>query len=62
MTFLPLIMVVSLVRLFQIYHTELKLKAKHNGGHATFLMQLSVDKDNFIYKMFDKRDAFNFIC
>ena len=55
-------MVVSLVRLFQIYPTELKLKAKHNGGHATFLMQLSVDKDNFIYKMFDKRDAFNFIC
>ena len=50
-------MVLKLVRLF----VELELKVVHNDSHATFLdLDISIDKVNFIYKMFDKRDTFNF--
>ena len=46
---------------FELYPTELELKVKHNGSHATFLdVDISIDKGKFILKMFDKQDAFNF--
>ena len=46
---------------FELYPAELELKVKHNGSHATFLdVDISIDKGKFIFKMFDKQDAFNF--
>ena len=34
---------------------------EHKGSNATFLdLDISIDKGKFIYKMFDKRDAFKF--
>ena len=41
--------------------TELELKVEHNGNQADFLdLGISVDKVRFIYKMFNKQDAFKF--
>ena len=45
----------------EIYPAELELKVENNGNHATFLdLDISIDKGKFIYKMFEKQDAFNF--
>ena len=45
---------------FSIYRTELVLKVEHNGSHASFLdLDISTKQCKFIYKMFDKRDAFH---
>ena len=45
----------------EIYPTELELKVEHNGSHATFLdLDISIDKEKFIYKVLDKLDTFNF--
>ena len=34
---------------------------EHNDSHATFLdLDISIDKGKLIYRMFDKRDTFNF--
>ena len=42
-----------------IYHPELLLKVEHSGTHATFLnLDITVKDGMFIYKLFDKRDAF----
>ena len=43
----------------EIYPEELELKEEHAREHANFL-QLSILKvdDSFIYKFYDKRDAF----
>ena len=44
-----------------IYPPELELKIEHNGDHATFLeLDISVIDNMFVYKLFDKRDAFPF--
>ena len=43
----------------EIYPTELELKVEHNGSHTALLdLDISIDKREFIYKMFDKEDAF----
>ena len=43
----------------EIQPTELELKVEHNDNHATFLdLDISIDKGQVIYKMFDKRDTF----
>ena len=40
---------------------ELQLKIEHSGTHATFLnLDITVKDGVFIYKIFDKRDAFPF--
>ena len=42
-----------------IYPPELQLKAKHSSTHATFLnLNITLKDGMFIYKFFDKRDAF----
>ena len=34
---------------------------EHNDSHVTFLdLDISIDKGKLIYRMFDKRDTFNF--
>ena len=44
-----------------IYPAELELKLEHSGTHATFLdLDISVENKMFVYKLFDKRDAFPF--
>ena len=45
----------------EIYPEELELKEEHAGDHANFL-QLDISKvdDIFVYKLYDKRDAFPF--
>ena len=44
-----------------IYPPELQLKVEHSGTHATFLnLDIMVKDGVFIYKLFDKRDAFPF--
>ena len=44
-----------------IYPPELELKVEHQGNHATFLdLDISVNNDGFVYKLFDKRDTFPF--
>ena len=44
-----------------IYPPELQLKVEHSGTHATFLnLDITVKNGVFIYKIFDKRDAFPF--
>ena len=48
-----------------IYLPELKLKAEYAGKNATFLnLDIMVKDEAFLYKLFDKRDAFPFfiIC
>ena len=44
-----------------IYPPKLQVKVKHSSTHATFLnMDITVKDGVFIYKLFDKRDAFPF--
>ena len=44
-----------------IYPPELELKIEHQGGHATFLdLDITIKDGIFVYKLFDKRDAFHF--
>ena len=43
----------------EIQPTELELKVEHNDNYATFLdLDISIDKGQVIYKMFDKHDTF----
>ena len=45
----------------EIYPPELELKVEHHGTHATFLdLDITLKDGIFIYKLFDKRDAFPF--
>ena len=45
----------------EIYPKELELKCEHEGKHATFLeIDITVQDDLFVYKLFDKRDNFPF--
>ena len=44
-----------------IYPPELELKVEHMGTHATFLdLDITIADGKFVYKLFDKRDNFNF--
>ena len=44
-----------------IYPNELELKVEQSGVHATFLsLDITISEGIFIYKLFDKRDAFPF--
>ena len=44
-----------------IYPSHLQLKCEHEGIHATFLeLDILVEENMFIYKLFDKRDTFPF--
>ena len=44
-----------------IYPDELELKIEHSGSHATFLnLDITIKNGQFVYKLFDKRDAFPF--
>ena len=44
-----------------IYPEELELKLEHSGKHASFLnLDIEIIDDIFVYKLFDKRDAFPF--
>ena len=45
----------------EIYPPELELKIEHEGTHATFLdLDITISNGIFVYKLFDKRDAFPF--
>ena len=45
----------------EIYPPELQLKCEHKGSHATFLeLDVSIIDGTFVYKLYDKRDAFPF--
>ena len=45
----------------EIYPEELELKIEHSGSHASFLnLDISIKDGIFIYKLFDKHDAFPF--
>jgi hypothetical protein len=44
-----------------IYPSELVLKEEHSGSHGTFLsLEINMQEGLFVYKLFDKRDAFPF--
>lgn len=44
-----------------IYPEELELKLEHSGSHASFLnLDITILEGEFVYKLFDKRDAFPF--
>jgi len=44
-----------------IYPEELELKLEHSGLHASFLnLDITILEGEFVYKLFDKRDAFPF--
>ena len=44
-----------------IYPNELELKVEHSGSHASFLnLDITIKEGLFVYKLFDKRDAFPF--
>ena len=44
-----------------IYPDELELKVEHFGQHATFLnLDITILDNKFVYKLYDKRDAFPF--
>ena len=44
-----------------IYSPEMELKQEHQGLHATFLdLEANVINNIFVYKLYDKRDAFPF--
>lgn len=44
-----------------IYPPNLELKCEHQGSHATFLdLDIRIEDNVFIYKLFDKRDGFPF--
>ena len=45
----------------KIYPSQLELKLEHHGSHATFLdLDITIREGVFVYKLFDKRDAFPF--
>ena len=45
----------------EIYPSDLELKVEHQGDHATFLdLDITIKDGTFVYKLFDKRDAFSF--
>ena len=45
----------------EIYPEELELKLEHSGLHASFLnLDITIREGEFVYKLFDKRDAFPF--
>ena len=45
----------------EIYPPELELKVENQGNHATFLdLDITIVDGLFVYKLFDKRDAFPF--
>ena len=45
----------------EIYPNELDLKVEHSGEHATFLdLEINIVNQIFVYKLYDKRDAFPF--
>ena len=45
----------------EIYPEELELKLEHSGLHASFLnLDITIREGKFVYKLFDKRDAFPF--
>ena len=45
----------------EIYPSELELKCEHEGSHATFLdLDINIVDGKFVYKLFDKRNAFPF--
>ena len=45
----------------EIYPEELELKLEHSGLHASFLnLDITILGGEFVYKLFDKRDAFPF--
>lgn len=44
-----------------IYPDELELKVEHEGDSATFLnLDIHIEEGQFVYKLYDKRDAFPF--
>ena len=44
-----------------IYPDELELKVEHSGNHASFLnLDITIKDGIFVYKLYDKRDAFPF--
>ena len=44
-----------------IYPADLELKVEHSGTHASFLsLDISIADGIFVYKLYDKRDAFPF--
>ena len=44
-----------------IYPDELELKVEHNGNSASFLnLDIRIEENQFVYKLYDKRDAFPF--
>ena len=44
-----------------IYPDELELKAEHDGDSGTFLqLDIRIEDGQFVYKLYDKRDAFPF--
>ena len=44
-----------------IYPNELELKIEHSGVHASFLnLDITIKDGIFVYKLYDKRDAFPF--
>ena len=44
-----------------IYPNELELKVEHSGSHASFLnLDITIKEGLFVYKLFDKREAFPF--
>ena len=44
-----------------IYPKQLELKVEHHGAHATFLdLDIQIENETFVYKLFDKRDTFPF--
>ena len=44
-----------------IYPDELELKVEHEGDSATFLnLDIRIEQGQFVYKLYDKRDAFPF--
>ena len=45
----------------EIYPKELELKLEHTGNRASFLnLDITIENDKFIFKLFDKRDEFPF--
>ena len=45
----------------EIYPKDLELKCEHLGTSATFLeLDIVIQNNIFVYKLFDKRDAFPF--
>ena len=44
-----------------IYPKELDLKVEHHGQHASFLnLDINITNNQFVYKLYDKRNAFPF--